>query len=400
MKYLILGAGPAGLTFAHKLFETGERNFLVLEKEKVAGGLCRSVDVDKAPLDIGGGHFLDVRDPTVTNFLFQFMPETNWNRYKRNSIIRIKSQEINHPFESHIWQLPIEQQVNYLVSIAQAGCNTGKQKPKKFIDWIYWKLGKEIAENYMLPYNKKMFGDNLNALGTYWLEKLPSVSFPETLRSCLEKKMYGTQPGHAEFYYPKQGGYGAVWTIMADIIKEHIRYNSKAEKIDFNSRTVISNNTTYTADNIITTIPWTEFESICGMPNNIQKEIEEFKYTSVNIEYFPQTQKTQAHWIYIPDIDIPYHRILVRHNFCPNSKGYWTETNSTRSAKNKTSKFLYTNQYAYPLNTIKKSTAIDKIISWTKTKKVYGLGRWGEWQHYNSDVVVKRALNLFDTFPK
>lgn len=27
----------------------------------------------------------------------------------------------------------------------------------------------------MLPYNKKMFGDELNELGTYWLEKLPNV---------------------------------------------------------------------------------------------------------------------------------------------------------------------------------------------------------------------------------
>ena len=32
MKYLILGAGPAGLTFANKLIEKGEDSFLVLEK--------------------------------------------------------------------------------------------------------------------------------------------------------------------------------------------------------------------------------------------------------------------------------------------------------------------------------------------------------------------------------
>ena len=25
---------------------------------------------------------------------------------------------------------------------------------------------------------------------------------------------------------------------------------------------------------------------------------------------------------------------------------------------------------------------------------IYGLGRWGEWQHYNSDVVVERAITL------
>lgn len=39
MKYLILGAGPSGLTVANKLKQTGITDFLVLEKEETAGGL-------------------------------------------------------------------------------------------------------------------------------------------------------------------------------------------------------------------------------------------------------------------------------------------------------------------------------------------------------------------------
>ena len=48
-KYIILGAGPAGLAFANKLLEFGEDDFLVLEKEDTAGGLCRSVDSPHFP---------------------------------------------------------------------------------------------------------------------------------------------------------------------------------------------------------------------------------------------------------------------------------------------------------------------------------------------------------------
>ncbi len=64
MKYLILGAGPAGLTVANKLLQYGIKSFLVLERESEAGGLCRSTEVDNSPFDVGGGHFLDVRRKT------------------------------------------------------------------------------------------------------------------------------------------------------------------------------------------------------------------------------------------------------------------------------------------------------------------------------------------------
>lgn len=45
MKYLILGAGPAGLAFATALKNNNIDDFLVLEKENQPGGLCRSMEV-------------------------------------------------------------------------------------------------------------------------------------------------------------------------------------------------------------------------------------------------------------------------------------------------------------------------------------------------------------------
>ena len=87
MKYLILGAGPAGLAVANKLLKNGEEDFLVIEKENIAGGLCRSEQVDGSPLDIGGGHFLDVRNPEVLDFVFSFMPIEEWDHYERDSRI-------------------------------------------------------------------------------------------------------------------------------------------------------------------------------------------------------------------------------------------------------------------------------------------------------------------------
>lgn len=395
-KYLIIGAGPAGLTFANELAQKGITDFLVIEKEKEAGGLCRSVEVDGSPFDIGGGHFLDIRRPEVDEFLFHFMPKDEWNHYIRDSRIAVGQNIVNHPIEANIWQMDLDDQVEYLKSIAAAGCNTGNPMPTDFVNWIYWKLGSKVAEDYMIPYNQKMFGAELNDLGTYWLSKLPNVSFEDTLRSCLTHKAYGEQPGHAEFYYPKKYGYGELWLRMADAIKEHMVYEAAVSGIDFNTNEVTVCGEKYKADIIVTTIPWMEFTNIEGMPDEIKSSLPELKYSSIQTEYFPENLDTEAQWIYYPDPKLSYHRILVRSNFCEGSKGYWTETNSDRVVDKDSGNFKYMNKYAYPLNTINKPEIMDKLLSWAETKSVYGLGRWGEHKHYNSDATVELAMKLCD----
>ena len=117
---VVLGGGPGGLAFAHGLLDRGVRDFLVLEKEAEAGGLCRSAVVDGAPLDVCGGHFVDVRRPAVTDFLFRFMPENEWNLFERNTKIRLLGQMIGSPVEANIWQLDESTQRRYLDDIAAA----------------------------------------------------------------------------------------------------------------------------------------------------------------------------------------------------------------------------------------------------------------------------------------
>lgn len=400
IKYLILGAGPAGLTFANCLKTFGENDFIVLEAEGEAGGLCRSKLVDDSPLDIGGGHFLDVRSPKVCEFVFKFMPEDEWELYDRDSRIELGDTLIGHPLEANIWQMPQDAQVEYLKSVAIAGCNLGEPMPEKFVDWIYWKLGSRIADDYMLPYNSKMFGNDLNSLGTYWLEKLPNVSFEDTLRSCLNKRPYGTQPGHAQFYYPKEYGYGEVWLRMSVAIDGQVEYGTPVATLDITKRIVtVASGEEYQADYIITTIPWNSFIIIGEDQAEIIDNISKLKHTGVEIAYFHENQESDAQWIYIPDKEVSYHRILSRKTFCSRSRGYWTETNLNR-VKKTGSEYAYCNEYAYPLNTIDKPLIMKKLLTTMRSKQIYGLGRWGEHEHYNSDVVVEKAMDLAEKMVK
>lgn len=393
-RYLILGGGPAGLTFANILLDAGEDNFLLLEKEEIAGGLCRTVYVDGQPVDIGGGHILDARNKRVDEYMFRFLPQEKWNSFSRDSQIYFKGNLMGSPFEAYIWQMPVPEQVEYLKSIAVAGCNQGTDKPEKFVDWITWKLGKKIADDYMLPYNRKMFSKNLNKLGTYWLEKLPDVSFEDTLYSCLEHRFFGKQPCHTEFYYPKEEGFGENFIRMQKRIGDRFIGKANIKKLDVVKREV---NDEFKAENIIVAMPWTEFTELPSMPDNIVAGVRRLEYSSVQIDYYAESlpYETTAQWLYYPGEEYSFHRIMAMENFALGSHGYWTETNGDRiGLNNRKSTYHYLNKYAYPHNTLDKPEIMSQLLDYCKTNNVYGLGRWGEWSHFNADVVMDRAMDL------
>lgn len=390
-KYVILGAGPSGLTLAHGLLDAGYQlsDILVIEKEAVAGGLCRSEIVDGAPIDTGGGHFLDLKRQEVLDFLFRFMPRSEWTKHDRVSKIRLRGSEVDHPLEGNLWQFPIEDQVDYLESIAQAGSVRGEPMPDSFAAWINWKLGDRISKEYMLPYNSKIWSMDPDLLGTYWLYKLPNVSFRETLLSCLQGEPKGELPAHGTFFYPNKYGYGEVWRRMGEALGNSLVTDCRVGSIDLDSYSV---NGQWQAEKIISTIPWTLWPDWCDMPDEIVQAITELKNASINIDYHQETLGSDAHWTYEPDEMISYHRLLLRSNFVPGARGYWSETNAKRSTK--TDGVRFHNEFAYPINTIGKPLAVEKILSWGRDNNIIGLGRWGRWEHMNSDIAVSEALKL------
>lgn len=390
-KYIILGAGPTGLTIAHSLMDGGiaRSQILVVEKESVAGGLCRSERVDDAPLDIGGGHFLDVKRREVLDFVFRFMPEAEWNKYMRVSKIRICDTEVDYPLEANLWQLSKDDQVDYLESIAQAGCVRGEPMPKAFADWVVWKLGNRIASDYMLPYNRKIWSMDPNALGTYWLYKLPDVSFRETLRSCLEGNAFGALPAHGVFLYPKAHGYGEVWRRMGEALGPALRTGTPVASVDLAARVV---NGQWHADTIINTVPWTLWPSFCALPEPVREQIALLKNASIDVDYHPETLNNPSHWIYEPDETIAHHRLLLRSNFANGACGYWSETNAARSTP--ATGWRHHNEFAYPVNTLGKPEAVAAVGAWAAQHGILSAGRWGKWEHMNSDVAVAEALAL------
>ncbi|MDA8104532.1 MAG: NAD(P)-binding protein [Nitrospiraceae bacterium] len=388
--YIIIGAGPSGLAFAHTLKQLGETSFLLIEKESVAGGLCRSAQVEGAPLDIGGGHFLDEKRRDVLDLLFSFLPREDWKQYSRISKIKLHGAYVDYPLEANLWQLPIADQLDFLESIAEARFASNASTPQSFEDWIVWHFGKRVSREYMLPYNRKIWSVDLSTLGTDWLYKLPDVSFRQTLQSCLERQPYGKLPAHRTFLYPAHSGFGEVWRRMGESLGDSLILSSAVTSVDI--RSLVVNRTFKAKKKIINTIPWPLWPSFTDIPSAIGEQIKKLKWTSIDVDYYSEDLPTNAQWIYDPDENVPHHRLLCRNNFCQGSRGHWTETNSLRAKQQ--GQWHYRNIFAYPVSTIEKPRAVESISDWAGCHHIVGLGRWGTWAHMNCDVAVSEASDM------
>ena len=184
--YIIIGAGVTGITLCKRLRQKGFNKILILEKESECGGLCRTKIINGHTLDIGGGHFYNSKFEDVNDLIFGLMPESDFKYYHRVSKIEIGDETIDYPLESNVWQLNRSKQIEYLISIIRNGESAGKPEPNNYEEWVRWKLGDKVCDEYMIPYNKKLWGVEPKEMDVDWLYKIPRVNVEEVLNYCLD----------------------------------------------------------------------------------------------------------------------------------------------------------------------------------------------------------------------
>lgn len=404
--YVVLGVGVTGLTVLNCLLKKGVKNILGLEAESEPGGLCRTFYVDGHSCDIGG-HFFQTRYKEVEDFVFSFFQKDKFYRINnRISKIRIEGVDIDYPLEANVWQLPVEKQVDYLISIIRNGESQGRVAPVNYEEWIRWKLGDKVCDSYLIPYNNKLWGVPSNQLDVDWLHKIPRLEVAEILKnSLLHTQDVNKYPAHVSPYYPTSGGYGRVMEAIAAPVKDYIKTNTSVSKLRFDSKNKLwIVNDQFSARNVVTTIPWPDLYVALGEPEDIASMMEKIKYNKIVISLFEtSTNEYPYHWRYRPDLNVQHHREFFISNFAKDSKEYgvFTETNlnrfdSEKLSYNGTNLFNYVTPAAYPIPLVGRTKAICEILEIYKRKNLFGVGRWGEHMHHNQDVCIKNAIEFVE----
>ena len=186
MELGIIGAGVSGLSVARLL--AGRFELEVLEKDKEIGGIARVKMIDGIPYHLVGGHCFNSKNPRVLRFVESVLPKTEMHGIKRNARIAFKGHKVGYPLEFSVreiaaFDLDLAQRITEDFLSAEP-CDT-----TNLADWFRSRFGVALAEEYLIPYNRKIWGMEPSEMDPSWVEgKLPIPNKRQFFESLFSNK--------------------------------------------------------------------------------------------------------------------------------------------------------------------------------------------------------------------
>ena len=415
--YLILGSGISGLSVAYHLKTRKIGSFLVIDKN-LPGGLLTSITDKEFTFDVGGGHVLHTRNQYYEDFVLNMLG-SNILRHKRKAYFTFEGGLYPYPFQVYFYKIPNISIVNECIKgLVIAINNVSHSKPRNFEEWIYHFLGKGIAKYFMVPYNKKLWHYPLDQISLEWVDKyIPKVDPSELLKKVAnlpkdENEEYGY---NVYFYYPKIGGIQALISAIIEKLNlaDVLLLKTKLVKIDLIERYVLlGDGTRIFFKYLINTIPLNELiDLIKQVPENLRILKRNLKWVSIltiNLGIRGQLN-SDAHWIYIPEESIPFHRVVIQSNLSPYTvpdEQYYSLI-IERSFKpeervkanideyllylrkikllDRDSKIIVVKvnkiKYAYPIYNFERAHTVKELLPFLEKHNVFSIGRFGAWEY-------------------
>lgn len=410
MRIAVLGAGVSGLTVA-RLLKEKRHDVTVYEKNDTVGGLARTRFTEGYLYDPHGGHIFNSKHKEVTDWVFSILPIENWKYTVRNAKIFYKGRYITYPFELSLCELETDDAVDCIYDFIRS--QEGKE-PCNFRDWVIWKFGRRIAEEYMIPYNEKIWAYPLEDMEIQWVQgKMPLPSKKEMIRSMLLKDPSERKMPHATFYYPLYGGIQTMVNAIADGLCVKNGCSVKTI-VKMENGWMVNGDGPY--EQVISTIPLPELPAAMYLPTVVCDCIKDLKYNSLTTILF-DCPKTDITWLYIPSYRFRSHRVgyqstLTPHacpvkdqgcgaleiigdrfdisaDFCNQDGILPAELHFDRVIDSEFTKYAYV---IHDTNYRKNVSVIRDYFS--KEHGFHLLGRWGSWNYKNMDLCMLDAMEL------
>ena len=412
IKYLIIGAGISGLTFANYI----KKDYLIIEKENEVGGYCRTIKKGDFIWDYAGHFFHFKTDEFKKMFIDEVDSDDIISKDKCTKIL-YKNTLIDYPFQTNIHQLDKDEFIDCLYDLFN---KTEKENYESFLDMLYGKFGKSIVEKFLKPYNEKLYACDLTTLDKDAMGRFfPYANINQIINNMKRNEDVSY---NNKFLYPRNGAGSFIDILYNKIDKSKVKLNTKIEEIDYDNRIVKTNDgEEYKFEYLINTAPLNHFLKLFK-DNKFEKLESELSYNKVlvfNLGFSKKSKFNKEHWMYIPDKEVNYYRIGFYDNILDSDKlSMYIEIGYDKNAK-----INVEEQLKLTLENLKKheiitddmkleeySTIImdpayvhingkvDKEITELKNKfknnNIYTIGRYGAWTYCSMEDCMISAKEL------
>lgn len=177
-KYIIVGSGLYGATFAHQATKSGFR-CLVIEKRSHLGGNLYCENIEGINVHKYGAHIFHTNNKDVWDFVNSIV---EFNRYTNCPVANYKGQLYNLPFNMNtfyqMWGVAtpqeamakIEEQKREAVERMKAD---GVDEPRNLAEQAQVLVGKDIYERLIKGYTEKQWGRRCEDLPSFIIRRLP-----------------------------------------------------------------------------------------------------------------------------------------------------------------------------------------------------------------------------------
>lgn len=272
---LIIGAGPAGLSAAHRLLSSNQNkgnekntkyNILILEADTQVGGISKTVEYNGYRMDLGGHRFFS-KNQEVNDFWNEIMPLQGKPSYddvingrqlelnpngpdpKLENNVFLKRQRVSRIFyKKKFFDYPVSLKYSTLknmgfLSTIKVGCGylkscVSKKDENNLENFYINRFGKPLYSMFFEDYTEKLWGRHPSNISADWgAQRVKGLSIKALLKNMMPKSKKKKQEQETslieEFIYPKYGP-GQFWEKVACEIEKMggtIKYNCEVTKI-------------------------------------------------------------------------------------------------------------------------------------------------------------------------
>ncbi len=358
--YLIVGAGPFGAAFAHRVAESGRRALVIDRRYHVAGN-CYTECVDGVHVHRHGEHIFFTANADVWQFVQQF---SRFRPYRHRAQVVHAGRTYPFPIDlqtlRQVWgvQSP-EEAAAKLEKVRQRTTNA-----RSLEGWLLSQIGDELYTMFFRDYTRKQWGREPADLPASIVRRIP-------IRTT-ENDLYHRDT--TRFTGIPIGGYTRLFSRMLD--HPRIRMELGA---DFLARRDY----------------WQRQARYIVYSGKIDSFFE-CEYGALDYRSLRFHDERRCGWhqevavVNYADADVPFTRVVEHKHFEP------TETSATIVTWVYPEEHTAGNDPHYPIRDRRNMPRLRCYLSLARTTPVVFGGRLGSYQYLNMDQTIAQALRLAD----